>query len=149
MRLLYLMLALCSFCVSADEMTYELLEAKGAKEFFSDNQGLMSEVMISISPEFAEHRAVVEAWEDKYFAWEKIREDLAPIYSERFNDDEIAELTTFFNEGAPEAFLETPTGTKFQALMPEISEEFTRFGYLYMQKVAPFLDDMLEDEKQL
>lgn len=149
MKLLYLMLALCSFCVSAEPVTYELLEVNGAREYFSRHQGLMTEVMISQTPELSQHRAVVEAWENTYFAWSKVRENLAPIYSDRFTEDEILELISFFKAGRPEEFLETPTGRKYQALLPEINADFTKSGYRYMEKVSPFLDDMLKHEEQL
>ncbi len=150
MKRLYLILALCcSFCVPAEPVTYELLEVNGAREYFSKHHGLMTEVMISKTPELSQHRAVVEAWENKHFAWRKIREHLAPIYSERFTENETAELINFFKTGRSEEFLKTPTGRKYQALLPEINADFTKFGYEYMKKVSPLLDDMLKHEKQL
>ncbi|MBU1620989.1 MAG: DUF2059 domain-containing protein [Gammaproteobacteria bacterium] len=149
MKLLYLILTLCSFCVLAEPATNELLEVNGAREYFAKHQGLMTEVMISKTPELSQHRAVVEAWENKYFAWSKLRESLAPIYSERFTENETTELINFFKAGRPEDFLKTPTGRKYQALLPEINADYTKFGYEYMQKVSPFLDDMLQREKQL
>ncbi|MCC5878337.1 MAG: DUF2059 domain-containing protein [Idiomarina sp.] len=146
MKLFLFLFALCAFSVSAESEVYDLLEVNGAKAYFSNHQGLMTELMISQRPELAQQREVVEAWEEKYFAWSKLRENLAPIYTDRFSEQEIAELINFFEEGGPEEFMETPTGEKLQAYSAEINAEFTSFGYRYMEEVGPRLDEMLEQD---
>lgn len=147
MNLFLLLSVLCSFIVSDESQVYDLLEINGAKAYFSNHQGLMTDLIIHQRPELSQEREVVEAWEEKYFSWNKIRENLAPIYTDRFTEHEIAELKNFFEEGRAEEFMETPTGEKYQALLAEINAEFTIFGYRYMEEVGPRLDDMLEQKE--
>ncbi|KFZ37254.1 hypothetical protein HR45_11285 [Shewanella mangrovi] len=147
MKLFYFLLALCSFGTYATPATDKLLEANGAKAYFAKNEGRIAEIVLASRPELAAQKSVVEAWEQQYYAWSKVSEALAPIYSSRFSPQEIAELTKFFKSGQDEAFFNTPTGKKYQQLKPEINADFTKFGYEYMQKVAPYLNDMIKQHK--
>ncbi|MGB1263829.1 MAG: DUF2059 domain-containing protein [Cognaticolwellia sp.] len=145
MKPLMLLFLLFPFFVNAEHITYQLLEANGAKALFAQSQGQMAKVMYLTDPELKAYSNLVEKWESTYFAWEKVRESLLPIYNKRFSEDELRELVSFYKQNKPKAFLNTATGKKFTALLPEINREFTLSGHRYMGEVMPMLYKMVGD----
>lgn len=139
MKKLLLIMLFAPFLCNANELAFKLLEVNGAKAFFEQSKGQMANVMYMTDPSLKSHSNLVVEWEAKYFAWDKVKLSVAPIYTNRFSDGEIKEIINFFTSGQPESFFSTKTGEKFQSLQPEINQEFTINGHKYMSKVMPFL----------
>jgi hypothetical protein len=139
MKKLLLIVLFLPFFVNANELAFKLLEVNGAKAFFGKSKGQMANVMYMTDPSLKLHSNLVEEWESNYFAWDRVRASIAPIYTSRFSDVEIEEIINFFTIGKPASFFETETGKKFQLLSPEINQEFTINGHRYMSQVKPFL----------
>ena len=149
MKKLLLIVLLFPFFVQANELAFKLLETNGAKEFFDKSKGQIANVMYMTDPTLKLHSSLVEEWESYYFAWDKVRLSIAPIYTSKFSDIEIEEIINFFSMGKPASFFETDTGKKFQLLSPKINQEFTINGHKYMSKVLPFLYQAVANAKPL
>lgn len=149
MKKLLLIVLLFPFFVQANELAFKLLETNGAKDFFDKSKGQMANVMYMTDPTLKLHSNLVKDWELNYFAWDKVRLSIAPIYTSKFSDIEIEEIINFFNMGKPASFFETDTGKKFQLLSPKINQEFTINGHKYMSKVLPFLYQAVANAKPL
>ena len=149
MKKLLLIVLLFPFFVQANELAFKLLEANGAKDFFDKSKGQMANVMYMTDPTLKLHSNLVKDWESNYFAWDKVRLSIAPIYTSKFSDIEIEEIINFFSMGKPASFFETDTGKKFQSLSPKINQEFTINGHKYMSKVLPFLYQAVANAKPL
>lgn len=149
MKKLLLIVLLFPFFVQANELAFKLLETNGAKEFFDKSKGQIANVMYITDPTLKLHSNLVEEWESHYFAWDKVRLSIAPIYTSKFSDIEIEEIINFFSLGKPASFFETDTGKKFQSLSPKINQEFTINGHKYMSKVLPFLYQAVANAKPL
>jgi len=149
MKKLLLIVLLFPFLVQANELAFKLLETNGAKEFFDKSKGQIANVMYMTDPTLKLHSNLVEEWESYYFAWDKVRLSIAPIYTRKFSDIEIEEIINFFSMGKPASFFETDTGKKFQLLSPKINQEFTINGHKYMSQVIPFLYQAVANSKPL
>lgn len=132
------------FVVNKESIVFKLLEVNGAKAFFEQSKGQMAKVMYMTDPTLKSYSNLVEKWELQYFKWDKVKGSLAPIYAEKFSEQELHEIIAFYNDGKNEHFFNTFTGNKFKSLLPEINQEFTLSGHKYMTKVKPFLYEMIE-----
>ncbi|MBT0587668.1 DUF2059 domain-containing protein [Alteromonas oceanisediminis] len=147
MRLVLFFLFFINANSFANPLVHELLEVNGMKESFAQYEGKMTDILIMSDPSLEPHRSTIEKWEQKYYSWVPVRNNMTPIYSQKFNQQELNELIRYFKNGAPSSFLETQTGKKYQDLRPEIDKEMIEYGHQYMTKIRPYLTQMIEDTK--
>lgn len=139
---------LCSFGAFAEHPVYEYLEVNGAKQYFAQNDGVMTHVTMVAKPELKPFAEVVRAWEQKYFAWPVVRESLAPVYTQRFSTAELEVLTKYIRSGRDEEFYDEVVWNKYQRELEGINRDLIAAGHAHSKKVEVHLYEMLNEHKK-
>jgi len=113
---------LCSFGAFAEHPVYEYLEVNGAKQYFVQNDGMMTHVTMVAKPEL------------KPFA-EVVRESLAPVYTQRFSTAELEVLTKYIRSGRDEEFYDEVVWNKYQRELEGINRDLIVAGHTHSKKV--------------
>ncbi|WP_138429143.1 DUF2059 domain-containing protein [Fodinibius saliphilus] len=92
----------------------ELMEVMHMKEQITESADRMLKLQVQASPQMAQHQDIMSDFFHKYINWKNIGDDIKKVYKETFTEDEIRELTAFYN---------SDIGQKYARLTPTITEE--------------------------
>jgi hypothetical protein len=145
-------LLICAFvtpAASADEASHKeaalkLLEVTDAKnmmeQMLASIEGMMEQQFkaIGLPPEGQEASEAVQKemmhWFSEFFSWEQMQGMYVDIYTEVFTEDEIKEMTLFY---------ESPLGQKMLAKMPELMQLSMEKSQAAVLKKLPELQERL------
>ncbi len=85
------------------------------------NQGIdsMLESQIEINPEMEAFDDIMRAFAREHLSWEAIRDEMVRIYAQAFTEDELREITAFY---------QTETGRKAVLLTPRLMAQGMEVG---------------------
>ncbi len=87
----------------------ELLEAMGMETMLSQSiEGLLA-IHLQQNPDLRPYQQTVLEFFHRHMSWQNLREDFVAIYSQEFSQEELVELTAFYD---------TPTGKKAARSLP-------------------------------
>ena len=124
---------------------YELLESMNMEDTYQKTLDRMIAAQSGIfPPELREKKEIMQKLNkimtdfiNKYVGWNKIREDMAKIYTKHYTASELQEIQNFYM---------TPTGQKSIKLMPEIAAESMK---VTQDKMMPHMSEMQESIQRL
>lgn len=79
---------------------------------------------------------VMQKFMHKYYTWDNLKGDLSKIYAAEFSEDELAQMTTFFN---------TPAGKKYSAKMVILTQRGMALGEQVVKDHQSELEQMIKD----
>jgi len=82
-------------------------------------------IFIEADPSLIIIRGTMIDFMKKYFNWDRIKNEYAEIYVDRFSKEELQELTEFYK---------TPVGQKYAILGPLLAEEGGKIGQRIMDE---------------
>ena len=96
----------------------------------------LATVLMEAVPEEAGYRDVVDAYVRKYLGWEVLKDEVADLYQQAFTEQELRELTTFYN---------TAAGRKLLAQSPLIGQAISASVHRRLVAHSPELKQMMMD----
>jgi len=121
------------------DITYKLFTVMKLDKTFQETLDKMVDVQIVQNPSIAPAKATMMKFFEKHMGWESMKPELAKIYMKHYTDEELKELTTFY---------QTPVGQKTALIMPAISAEGAALGQKRVQDNMGELQEMLQKEFQ-
>jgi hypothetical protein len=97
------------------------------------------EAEIKANPEIAPFKGVMLDFLTKYLNYTQIKPGLSLLYTQAFSDQELNELTTFY---------QSPLGKKSLKLVPLLTEQGGKLGEQLVTEHLPELREMIEAEAQ-
>jgi len=82
---------------------------------------------------------VMEAFMLKYYTWDKLKDSFCKIYAEEFTEDELTQLTAFYN---------TPLGKKASSKISSLMQKGMVIGQQIIADHRPELEQMMKDAFQ-
>ena len=82
---------------------------------------------------------VMKRFMGKYYSWDILKNDLAKIYAAEFTEDELNQLTTFYN---------SPLGKKVGSKTPLLLQKGMALGQQTLASHNPELEQMMKDAFQ-
>jgi hypothetical protein len=79
---------------------------------------------------------IMKQFMGKYYSWDVLKDDLAKIYSAEFTEDELNQLTTFYN---------SPLGKKVSSKTPLLLQKGVALGQQIIANHRPELEQMMQD----
>jgi uncharacterized protein len=79
---------------------------------------------------------VMQKFMHKYYTWENLKGDMSKIYAAEFSEDELVQMTTFFN---------TPVGKKYSAKMIILTQKGMALGEQVVKDHQSELEQMIKD----
>jgi len=83
-------------------------------------------------PELLQMRDPMKQFLNKYMGWDAMKDDLATIYANTFTEDELKQITAFYN---------TPAGSKLAASASQLTTQGIQLG---QQRVADHIEELRE-----
>ena len=96
----------------------------------------LSTVLMEAVPEEAGYRDVVDAYVRKYLSWEVLHDEVVSLYQQAFTEEEIREITTFYN---------TSAGRKLLTQSPLIGQAISASVHRRLVAHSPELKQMMMD----
>ena len=126
------------FTASHLKVAEQYLIATGINKQFG---GIITNMINSSSAQIAEsHRAsyvkVMEAFMGKYYSWDVLKNDFLKVYAAEFTEDELKQLTTFYN---------SPIGKKVSEKTPLLLQKGMGIGQQVMASHRPELEQMMKE----
>ena len=121
------------------DVTYKLFTVMKLDKTFQETLDKMVDVQIVQNPSIAPAKATLMKFFEKHMGWESMKPELAKIYMKHYTDEELKELTTFY---------QTSVGQKTALIMPTISAEGAALGQKRVQDNMGELQEMLQKEFQ-
>ena len=140
-----LLLALMCFCVisiNAQEkrdpaVIQNFFDVMKMSTTYQETIEKMLDVQIKQNPNIAPLKGTMLKFFNKYMGWESMKKDMAKIYTEKFTDNELKELTAFY---------QTPIGKKAAILVPTLAAEGAALGQKRVQENMLELQKMIKDK---
>lgn len=82
---------------------------------------------------------VMEAFMLKYYTWDKLKDSFCKIYAEEFTEDELTQLTAFYN---------TPLGKKASSKISSLMQKGMAIGQQIITDHRPELEQMMQQAFQ-
>ncbi|WP_184546977.1 DUF2059 domain-containing protein [Mucilaginibacter sp. FT3.2] len=79
---------------------------------------------------------VMKKFMSKYYSWDVLKDDLAKMYAAEFTEDELNQLTTFYN---------SPLGKKVGSKTPVLMQKGVALGQQTIANHRPELEQMMKD----
>ena len=79
----------------------------------------MLRLQIEQNPDLASFEDILRTFLAKYVSWDAVREELIQLYADAFTEDELRDVTAFY---------QTETGRKFVALAPSLTTQAMEIG---------------------
>lgn len=116
----------------------QFLIATGINTQFEDIVGTMINTSSAQVPEDkrAQFVSVMKAFMAKYYSWDVLKPDLAKIYASEFTENELTQLTTFYN---------SPLGKKVGSKTPLLLQKGVALGQQTIANHKPELEQMMKD----
>lgn len=144
-KIIFAMLTLAhSTTLMADKVSHE----KAVKQYFHVTKmedainatiDQMTDMQMRANSNLSAYRPVVLAFFRKYMAWESLEGDFVKLYMKEFTEDEMKEMTRFYD---------SPLGKKITRRLPEITAQATAIGQTRVQDNLGELRTALEKAQQ-
>ncbi|WP_190295198.1 DUF2059 domain-containing protein [Mucilaginibacter rubeus] len=82
-------------------------------------------------------KRVMNTFMNKYFTWDSLKNKMAAIYANEFTEDELKQITTFYN---------SPVGQKVGQKLPALTQNAMMVGQEAVAAHKDELQKMMEDE---
>lgn len=130
-----------TFTASHLKAAEQYLDATGISAQFG---GVIDKMLSSSGAQIPEeHRAsylkVMKTFMDKYYTWDVLKDNFTKIYAAEFTEDELKQLTTFYN---------TPLGKKVSSKTPVLVQKGLEIGQRVITEHRPELEQMMKDAFQ-
>ena len=111
----------------------QLLEAMDMETMLSQSiEGLFA-IHMRQNPDLAPYQETVLEFLQKHMSWENVRGDFVTIYSQEFSEEELTELTAFY---------QTPTGQKAARSLPSL---MAKGADLVRRRVQGNIDELRQE----
>jgi len=97
----------------------ELLKVMNLERTMMGGASAMADAMIEQNAAMGPYRDVLLKWAEKYMTWEAFGPRFVSLYTEKFTEAELRDITAFYK---------TSTGQKALALMPEMLRRGAMLG---------------------
>ena len=125
---------------SADDAAEEaekLLEIMGMDTILQQSIEQTLQIQLQQNPALTPYKHVMVEFFSKYMSYESLKREMAEIYANAFNADELRELNNFYR---------TPVGRKTIELMPTLMSQGAQLGANRVQENIGELQQMIEAE---
>jgi uncharacterized protein len=116
----------------------DLLKVMNVDKQMQTAMDQMLDLQVKSNPQLAPFKDVMKRFFAKHMSWDSLKDDFITIYAEAFTEDELKQITTFY---------QTPTGKKMVEKLPELMSKGMQLGAKRVQDNQAELRQMLEDEK--
>jgi hypothetical protein len=116
----------------------ELLRATNVEKSMTTVMDQMLAVLIQQNPQLGPYHDVIKRFMSKYLSLESLQEELITIYTEEFTEEELEQLTAFY---------QTPVGKKAIEKLPQLTARAGQLGIARVQANQAELQRMIEEEK--
>lgn len=115
----------------------ELLDVTRFEKMMDDSINASIQMVNQMSPEMANHEAILRKFYKKYMSAESLRQDLVEMYSEIFSVSELKDITAFYK---------SKTGQKAMEKLPEIMQRSMQIAQKRVMENMGELQEMLAQE---
>ena len=129
-------LAFADPLTSHEQAAKDMLDCMNMGETFSKTIDSTLDLQIQQNPALKSKRKAMKTFFDRYMSWASLEGDFIKIYTESFTEDELKQLTAFYN---------TPVGKKSVRLMPEMTRKGGEIGNRRGQENMHELVKLLEE----
>jgi hypothetical protein len=109
-----------------------LLVTMHADSLFKATMDQMMAAQIRSNPAMAQYEGAMRSFFNKYLRWEDVRGDMVRVYAETYTEDELHQLTAFY---------QTPLGRRLLETMPQVSQ---RSAELTQQRVMAHMPELMQ-----
>ena len=117
-----------------------LLDAMMAKENSSKTIKLMFDTMMEQNPEIRPYHQILLEFLQKYLSYEKVKDEMAAIYAEAFDEHELFQLTEFYMSSV---------GKKCLQKLPEMMVKSSQLGMAIVQENLGELEEMISKDNEI
>lgn len=126
--------------LSADEVSHKaaaegLLNSMNMEKLLTESVDQMLVVQIQQNPQLAEVQPQMRDFLIKHMSWASLKDDMISIYTAEFTEDELKELTAFY---------QTPVGKKAIEKMPAMMAKGAELGQKRVQDNLPELQAAIQ-----
>jgi len=116
----------------------ELFKVMHMEETMAKSIDAMLDQQVKQNPVLARFRPVMSTFLQKHMSWQSIEPEMAKIYMQEFNEDEIKQMTEFYK---------TPLGQKVVTRTPAMMAKGAEIGQERVQANMAELQKMIADEE--
>ena len=116
-----------------------LLTVIKAEQDIQESADRLLENLLKQHTQLAPHHAAVKTFVTKYMHWTSLKEDLITLYVQAFTEDELKQLTTFY---------QSPLGQKAADEMPQLVNAGTQLGITRLRANSAELQRMIGADPQ-
>lgn len=139
------MISLFLFCLgtsyaaadSRSEAAEELLNIMNTAQLLEKSIDQMLQIQIQQNPNLEPYKGTMLKFLKKHMSYENLKDDLIRLYTESFNEDELRQISTFY---------QTPVGQKAVLKMPELMSKGAQLGASKVQQHIGELQAMIQEE---
>lgn len=99
----------------------------------------MIKSQVAQNPMLSQFEDVMRRFFDQYLSWQVVRPDLVRVYALTYTEDELRQLTAFY---------QTPLGRRLLETMPEVSRRSTEFTQRRVMEHMPELQQQIMQRMQ-
>jgi hypothetical protein len=92
----------------------DLLASEHMDQNYAKTIAQILDAQTRTSPQMASLRVPMKEFFTKYMGWDSMKEDIAKIYAQNFTEDELKQITAFY---------QTPTGQKMMSTIPALTAQ--------------------------
>jgi uncharacterized protein len=123
----------------ADEASHKkaaenLLLQMDMDDVFNKSTDQLLDMQLKQAPQLAPAKDAMKKFFSKYMSWDALKDDVAQLYAECFNEDELNELSKFY---------QTPVGKKLAKVTPDITTKAAALGQAKVQSHIAELQEMM------
>ena len=121
---------------SCRQAVEELFSQTGMPAALDQMVEQISATLTGAAPEDANYSDAMNAYVRKYVSWEAMKDELAALYMRTFSEQELQELSAFYD---------TPVGRKFLRQSPALGQEIAAAVHRRLVENSPELKKMMMD----
>lgn len=111
-----------------------LLDAMDMEHTQAKTMDAMIESQVRQNPQVAPYEGIMRSFFAKYISWNAIKADVVRIYASTYTEDELRQLTAFY---------QTPLGQRLLQTLPEISARSAEIGQRRVREHMPELIEQI------
>ena len=121
------------------EAAGKLLNALNMQDLLQKSIEQTLEIQMQQNPEMQPYRKTMMEFFQKYMSYESVKDEMAAMYAEAFDEHELVQLTEFYL---------SPVGRKTMLKMPELMAKGARMGMARVQNNLGELQEMIREESE-
>lgn len=116
----------------------DFLDAMNVQKAMDAATDQMIDVQVQMNPQLAPMRNVLKQWVAKFLSYASLKDELVAIYAGELSEDELKQLTAFYN---------TPAGKRWTEAMPKINIKASQLGAAQAQAHQADLQKMVQEQQ--